>query len=110
VCATQSLRAVYNVQWNVLGQQLSRHGGSPVPGALKWQDVDCSLGVTQVQLSDPLTHKQTSHGFYVVATLGNQPSQYRYLEPFALLGMNFLADKGLRLALDGTGTDLAGDL
>jgi len=105
-----SLWQSYNVQWNRIGKQLSRQGGGPAPGALKWQDVDCSLGVTHVHLSDPQTGTRTSSPFLVVAKFGGQPSKHSHLEMFAVLGMNFLADNNLRLELDGTGVDLAGYL
>ncbi len=104
-----SLWQSYSVQWNPLGQQLSRQG-KPVPDALKWQDVDCSLGVTHVHLSDPRTGTRTSHPFLVVAKFASQRSQHSQLELVAVLGMNFLADNNLRLELDGTGADLAGYL
>jgi hypothetical protein len=100
----------YDVKWNCIGKQLSPQGGGPVAGALKWQDVDCSLGVTHVHLSDPKTGTRTSSPFLVVAKFASQPSKYTQLETFAVLGMNFLADNNLRLVLDGTGADLAGYL
>jgi hypothetical protein len=105
-----SLWQSYNVQWNPLGQQLSRQGGGPALGVLKWQDVDCSLGVTHVHLSDPRTGTRTRRPFLVVAKFASQPSKHSQLEMFAVLGMNFLADNNLRLVLDGTGADLAGYL
>jgi hypothetical protein len=105
-----SLWQSYNVQWNSLGQRLIHQGGRPAPKALKWQDVDCSLGVTHVHLSDPRTGTKTSHPFLVVAKFASQRSQHSQLESFAVLGMNFLADNNLRLELDGTGADLAGYL
>lgn len=105
-----SLWQSYNVQWNPLGKQLSRQGGSPAPTTLKWQDVDCSLGVTQVHLSDPRTGTRTSQPYIVVAKFASQRSQHSHLELFAVLGMNFLKDNGLRLQLDGTGADLDGYL
>jgi hypothetical protein len=77
---------------------------------LKWQDVDCSLGVAQVYLSDPKAGTRTSHPFLVVAKFASQRSQHAHLEQFAVLGMNFLTDDGLRLQLDGTGGDLTGYL
>jgi len=105
-----SLWQSYNVQWNPLGQRLTRQGGSPAPGALKWQDVDCSLGATYVQLIDPQTGTKASRPFLVVAKFASQRSQHPHLELAAVLGMNFLADNGLRLELDGTGADLVGHL
>ena len=97
------------VQWNPLGQQLTRQG-KPVPDALKWQDVDCSLGATYVHLVDPQTGTKTNRPFLVVAKFAIQRSLQPHLELAAVLGMNFLVDNGLRLALDGTGTNLVGYL
>jgi hypothetical protein len=105
-----SLWKSYNVQWNGLGNQLTCQGGNPAPRALKWQDVDCTLGVTHVHLSDPKTGTRTSRPFLVVAKFGSQRSQHRHLEQFAVLGMNFLIDNCLRLELNGTGVDLTGYL
>ena len=79
-------------------------------GALKWQDVDCSLGATYVHLIDPRTGTKTSRPFLVVAKFASQRSQHPHLELAAVLGMNFLADNGFRLELDGTGVDLVGYL
>ena len=104
-----TLWQTYNVQWNPLGQQLTRQG-KPVPDALKWRDVDCSLGNTDIQLIDPRTGTKTSRSFLVVAKFASRRSQHPRLELAAVLGMNFLVDNGLRLELEGTGADLVGYL
>ena len=96
-----------NVQWSPLGQQLTCHG-RPAQGVLKWQDVDCSLGATYVQLIDLQTGMKVSRPFLVVAKFASQRSQHPHLELTAVLGMNFLTDNNLRLELDGTGVDLVG--
>jgi hypothetical protein len=102
-----SLWQSYNVQWSPLGRQLTCQG-KPAYGALKWQDVDCSLGVTYLQLVDLRTGMKVSRSFLVVAKFANQRSQHPHLELTAVLGMNFLIDNGLRLQIDGTGVDLVG--
>jgi hypothetical protein len=61
-----SLWQSFNVQWSPLGQQLSCQG-KPAHGTLKWQDVDCSLGATYLQLVDLATGKKISRPFLVVA-------------------------------------------
>jgi hypothetical protein len=102
-----SLWQSYNVQWSPLGQQLSCQG-RPAHGVLKWQDVDCSLGATYVQLIDQQTGMKASRPFLVVAKFASQRSQHPHLELAAVLGMNFLTDNKLRLELEGTGVDLVG--
>jgi hypothetical protein len=104
-----SLWQSYSVQWNPLGQQLTCQG-KPAQGTLKWQDVDCSLGATYLQLVDPRTGLKASRPFLVVAKFASQRSQHSHLEQTAVLGMNFLTDNNLRLELDGTGADLVGYL
>src|SRR5262249_6415693 len=80
-----SLWQSYNLQWNLLGQQLNLQGGGPAPRVLKWQDVVCSLGVTYVHITDPRTGTRTSHPFLVVAKFAGQRSQHSHLELAAVL-------------------------
>jgi hypothetical protein len=54
-----------NLQWNSLGQQLTRQG-SQVPEPLNWHHVACQLGVTSLHLLDVQTGVQAGP-FLVVA-------------------------------------------
>jgi hypothetical protein len=102
-----SLWQTYNVQWSPLGKQLTCQG-KPAQGVLKWQDVECSLGATYVELIDLRTGMKVSRPFLVVAKFASQRSQHPRLELAAVLGMNFLTDNNLRLELEGTGVGLVG--
>lgn len=100
----------YRVIWNPLGQQLAHQNGTAAPNSLRWQDVSCTLGVSNVHILDQYTGKKTSRQFIVVAKFADHLSQQNHINMLAILGMNFLADNGLRLELDGTGNSMAGKL
>ena len=95
-----------NLQWNSLGQQLTRQG-SPVPEPLQWHNVACHLGETAVHLIDLQTGVQAGP-FLVVAKFACYRNPDAHVETIALLGMNFLTDNLLRLVLDGTSAALVG--
>ena len=90
------------------GRRLARPGGQ-VSDPLKWQGDDCSLGDTSVFLIDRQTNVETGP-FLPVAKFVDRRLPYPCPEMIALLGMNFLADKDLRLILDGAGRNLDGYL
>src|SRR5262249_29668483 len=61
------------LQWQLLGSTLKRNG-VVVPDALKWKDVDCSLGAARIYLVDPATQAQAGP-FLLVGKFANGPQQ-----------------------------------
>jgi hypothetical protein len=97
-----------NLQWNPLGQRLTRQGGA-VQEPLEWQNVPCYLGDTSVYLLDVKTGMRAGP-YLTVAKFVERRLPQAHLETIALLGINFLTDNLLRLVLDGSGASLDGYL
>jgi hypothetical protein len=97
-----------HVSWTPRGRRLTFQGVQ-FSDPLKWQGEDCSLGDTQVSLIDRRTNAQTGP-FLLMAKFVDRRLPDPRLEMIAILGMNFLTDNELRLALDGAGGNLAGYL
>jgi hypothetical protein len=78
-----------------------------MPGALQWFGVSCVIGEIEADLAD----KTVVAGPYLIVGKFPQAAHPNPLiENMPILGLNFLADNHLRLALDGRGAALVGNI